>query len=218
MPLVAPTDGGSAAASAYAQLVDAELARARRGADDRVWATLRPALDGARSQRTRAPLADALACRAGPCALGALLADAMCARFATGRPPNAPPDRPRALFSALSLSLSLSLSRERAPEYLAHKQRFPRGEGKHKNQDEFRPLVALLESGSVRGRLSWGAFGSEEAARLLPWANEYAVLRFADGARALDAFSHTQSRVSSTSQSARERETPLESCRPSRAR
>ena len=40
------------------------------------------------------------------------------------------------------------------------------------------PVIALLESGSVRGVLRPGAFGRAEATRLLPWGNTYVVLRF----------------------------------------
>ncbi|EGB12950.1 5'-nucleotidase [Aureococcus anophagefferens] len=49
------------------------------------------------------------------------------------------------------------------------------------------PVIALLESGSVRGRLEAGPVGRDAATRVLPWANRYAVLTFENASR-LDAF------------------------------
>ena len=40
------------------------------------------------------------------------------------------------------------------------------------------PLIALIESGSVRGAVKVGNFGRDEATNVLPWANRLEVVRF----------------------------------------
>ena len=40
------------------------------------------------------------------------------------------------------------------------------------------PLIALIESGSVRGAVKVGKFGRDEATNVLPWANRLEVVRF----------------------------------------
>ena len=40
------------------------------------------------------------------------------------------------------------------------------------------PLIALIESGSVRGAVKVGKFGRDEATNILPWANRLEVVRF----------------------------------------
>ena len=52
------------------------------------------------------------------------------------------------------------------------------------------PLIALIESGSVRGAVKVGKFGRDEATNVLPWANRLEVVRFpsVDALEAIVAF------------------------------